>query len=220
MSFEFVVCIGGPGSGKSTIFNIMFSSTHTLLDSDIVKKEHEQYDTLVQCEEGIEELHLWARPRLAQLMDKEIAACDQNLIYLTTGRNIAKVSSYITNAYHNGFRIRLVDVHCKLETSLNQNRTRPRALSDSLVKERYQEYLLAVEHCKSLVEKDCNGYCERFHPSTLGSLVGGNAEKLAETCKGLRKNAVEYVGVERNVYLDIKINAITEVTLCSEETFC
>lgn len=73
MSFEFIFCIGGPGAGKSTIYNIMFSATHALLDSDVIKSEHEKYKELMETEEGVETLHLWARPRLAQRVKDELA---------------------------------------------------------------------------------------------------------------------------------------------------
>ena len=188
----------------------MFSSTHKLLDSDIMKKEHENYAEMMKSEEGVEELHLWARPRLAKLVETELEACDKNLVLLTTGRNKEKISKYITTASKNGFRLRLADVVTTLETSLKQNRSRPRSLPDDLVTQRHQEYIDAIDHLYPLIT-DLGGYYERFHPSNLGSLEGANAESLQETCKGLRSNAVQYIGVERDVYLDIKVNSISEI---------
>ena len=54
MIYELIICIGGPGAGKSTVNNMMFSSTHKLLDSDIMKKEHENYAEMMKSEEGVE----------------------------------------------------------------------------------------------------------------------------------------------------------------------
>ena len=143
---NFVILMGGPGSGKSKIvenliniknarvFNVDFEreATAKRLNLNLNKPEDN--------EEILKFTHASTSPnnRTIKLLRTTIINSDPdkylpNIVFDTVGTHVDLIKELISLAKDKGYVTTMVLIKCDLETALERNRRRPRQLSDEVV---------------------------------------------------------------------------------------
>jgi len=129
---EFVIMMGVPASGKSTIANRMFNGTHDFIDCDAIKKSHPDYDP---DHPGL--LHAWSKGIEAGLLESAFTNPVGNITYDTTGTNHEKVLNYANRATDAGYSVRVVFVTITEAESLRRNSLRDRVVETPILLKKF-----------------------------------------------------------------------------------
>ncbi len=128
---QLILMMGGPASGKSYIRKKMFRGMVTI-DSDVIKREHPDYDERTPSME----IHSWSSSRASQRAEQAIQT-GVSFVFDGTGSTAEKYVNLIKRAHKAGYRTKLVYVVCDLQTALKRNRERVRTVPEVIVKEKH-----------------------------------------------------------------------------------
>jgi hypothetical protein len=104
---EMLFVIGEPGCGKSTFYHTCFPE-HTLLDSDVLTREHPEHKSLCSNSTGQTKLHEFGKEKREAAFKKALNTYGQNYYYSTSGGST--VVSKINNAKEQGFFVRVIEL--------------------------------------------------------------------------------------------------------------
>ena len=126
-----VLTMGLPGAGKSTVMNDRFDlSEWTLIDPDVIKQEHPDYDPTRP-----ELIHEWSKKQAAARQAQAVADGD-DIIIDGTGTNAEKMVRWTQDLQSDGYRVELLYVRVSLPTAIARNAARPRTVPEDIVREK------------------------------------------------------------------------------------
>jgi predicted kinase len=134
-----VLTMGLPGSGKSTVVARQGFDKMLLIDPDLVKASHPDYDP-----KNPGALHEWSK----QVTEAQIADAIANrtdMVIDGTGTNVEKMVQRINNLQANGYRVTVLYVSVSLKTALARNAARDRVVPEAIVREKAEVIATAAE---------------------------------------------------------------------------
>lgn len=130
MSKRFVVMVGGPAAGKSTVAKKLFAEL-PIVDCDAIKAERSDYDPkqphLVHEWSSVE-----ATRRVLALLSR-----GESCVFDSTGANVEKLSTFIAVAREAGMVVEAVYVTCSVEVAVQRNAQRERTVNVEMLRERH-----------------------------------------------------------------------------------
>ena len=130
MDREMVFTMGLPAAGKSTAIRERgLTDTHTVIDCDLFKVDHPDYDP-----KNPGALHEWSADLAERQFLAAVASGEGNWIVDGTGTNAERMIRKMTTAKAMGFTIRLLYVSVSLTTALRRNAARARTVPESVVR--------------------------------------------------------------------------------------
>lgn len=127
---EMVFTMGLPAAGKSTaIRDRGLTDTHTVIDCDLFKQEHPDYDPK---DPGA--LHEWSTDEAERMFLHAVSTGEGRWIIDGTGTNAERMIRKMTTAKALGFHITLLYVQVSLTTALRRNAARKRTVPEHIVR--------------------------------------------------------------------------------------
>ena len=126
-----VFMMGGPASGKSRVRDIEYGHIERVLDCDIIKASHPDYDPKAPYL-----VHEWSTGELV----KELYATlndGVSFVYDGTGAATERYVKYIGMAHELGYTVILCYVKTTLAVALERNRKRERTVPEYILRDRY-----------------------------------------------------------------------------------
>ena len=149
MASEMVFTMGLPAAGKSTTVAARYATTHNVIDPDMIKESHPDYNP-----KAPEALHEWSSECAEQMFAAAIAAGAGCFVVDGTGTNAEKMARRIKQAREAGFFVRLLYVRCTIETSLRRNALRARTVPEFVIRERARDIATSFEIVAGYVGMD------------------------------------------------------------------
>jgi len=143
---NFVILMGGPGSGKSTISNNFINIRNARVFNVDLERESKakKLGLNLNNPEDNDEILKYTRSstdpnnRTIKLLKSTLMNSDTNkelpnIIFDTVGTHVDLIKELISLAKEKGYNTTMVLIKCDLETALDRNRKRKRKLSDEIV---------------------------------------------------------------------------------------
>ncbi len=127
---EMVFTMGLPAAGKSTAIRERgLTETHTIIDPDLFKLEHPDYDPK---DPGA--LHVWSTEQSERMFLRAVSTNGGRWVVDGTGVNAERMIRKMTTAKAMGFRVTLLYVQVSLTTALRRNAARARTVPEHVVR--------------------------------------------------------------------------------------
>jgi dephospho-CoA kinase len=176
-AYKAVMMVGGPGSGKSYVSSQLFgvpsglqfgSSGLRVVNSDIpfehmLKKYGYPTDFSQLSDEEAEKVGIrGTNPNSLRAKAKKVRDIQQSryedqgtgMIIDNTGENISKIKGTIARLKESGYDVTVVHVDTPLEVALKRNRSRPRKLSDAMVRQIHAAVRANMDQLKADIGDD------------------------------------------------------------------
>lgn len=151
---EMVFTMGIPGSGKSTVVRQLgYEDTHGILDPDIIKQTHPDYDPTHP-----ELIHEWSQSEMERQFMIALTSKNANYVIDGTGTNSDKMVRRITEAKAAGFWTTLLYVQVPLTVALQRNAIRERTVPEAIVRQKaldiHTSFSLVAPHVDNVIVKE------------------------------------------------------------------
>ena len=146
MASEMVFTMGLPAAGKSTTVAARYATTHTVIDPDMIKESHPDYNP-----KAPEALREWSSEIAEQMFAAAIAAGVGAFVVDGTGTNAEKMARRIKEARAAGFAVSLRNVRGTSESSPRRNAKRARTVPESVIREKARDIATSFEIVASYV---------------------------------------------------------------------
>lgn len=145
MSNRFVVMVGGPASGKSTVASKLYGELPRI-DCDEIKKEHVDYDP-----KAPHIVHEWSSVEATRRVLANLAT-GKSCVFDSTGTNAEKLANFIAIAKSAGMTVEACYVTCALETAIKRNAERARTVNVDMLREKHAAVGAAWIIVKNMVD--------------------------------------------------------------------
>lgn len=130
MSKKFVVMVGGPAAGKSTVAKQMYNDIPRI-DCDEIKKEHADYDP-----KAPHIVHEWSSIEATRRVLANLSS-NTPCVFDSTGTNAEKLSMFVSMAKAAGMTVEACYVTCSIETAIKRNAQRERTVDVNMLREKH-----------------------------------------------------------------------------------